>query len=470
MKKTKIIATIGPASKDETVIRELIINGVNVIRINMTHATHEFLGNIVKKVKKIDKELNTYTGIMIDLNGPNIITGAFEGGSAYFSLGDKIRIYDEELIGDSTKLSVNYDNFIKEVKTNTIIKLNDGLIELKVIEKGSNYLLCEVTTGGFIENYKSVTVVGSNLNVPFLSKKDKDDIKYADKLEVDFLALSYVSSSEDILCVNDYLIELENDRMSLVSKIESENAIDDIDNIIKNSDGIIISRVNLGLSIPPERIPMIQKSIINKCHTEGKFSIISNENLSVVDSVVKPTRAEVSDLATAILDGVDSVLLSNSTTIGKLPIETVREITKIIEMSEKDTNYYELLDKSIRTELLDITGVIATSVVESASRIKAKLIVTPTMSGYTAKKISRFRPTCPILALSPDEKTVKTLNIYYGVYPILIGKIKTFEEMTELIKSKLEVFNLNETDKYIITGGYPFNLVKHTNFMKIEEI
>ena len=470
MKKTKMIATIGPASKDEAILKEMILNGVNIVRINMSYADHEFLSNIVKKVRKIDKELDTNTSIMMDLNGPSIITGAFEGGSAYFSTGDKIRIYEEDLIGDSTKLSVSYDNFVKEVKANTIIKLNDGLIELKVLENGSNYLLCEVQRGGFIENYKSVNVINTSLNIPFLSKKDKDDIKYADKLGIDFLALSYVTSSDDILEINDYLIELNNDRMSIISKIENENSVDDIDNIINNSDGIIISRGNLGVELAPERVPMIQKSLINKCHMDGKFSIISNESMLVVEESVKPTNAEVSDLASAILEGVDAIMLSNSTTIGKLPVETVKEMSKIIESCEKNTKHYNLLDLAIRTEALDITGVIATSVVESANKIKASLIATPTMSGYTAKKISRFRPICPIMALSPDEKVVKNLNIYYGIYPILIGKIKTFEEMSELVKTKIDEIALENKDLYIITGGYPFNSVKHTNFMKIEEI
>lgn len=470
MNKTKIIATIGPASKDEAILRELISNGMNIARINMTHSDYKFAEDIVKKIRSIDKDLNTNTGIMIDLKGPDITTLEFTGGSAYLNKGDKIRIYDEELVGDSTKFAVSYSNFVRDIKTNTTIKLNDGLIELVVLEKGVDYLLCEVITGGFIENYKGVNVIGSKLNIPFLNKKDKEDIKFADKIKADFLALSFISTYEDVLEINDYLIELKNDRISLVAKIENESAVEDMDDIIKNSDGVMVARGDLGVEIPLERVPGIQKKIISKCHTEGKFSIVATEMMASMEEASRPSRAEVSDVANAVLDGVDVVMLSGETTVGKYPVETLSTMKRIIEETEKNVNYYDFLDRTMRTERQDITGTIAYSVVESANRLKTNMILTPTMSGYTAKKISRFRPICPIIALSPDEKTVKNLSIYYGVYPILIGDIKTFDKMMSKAKEIAIKYGLKDGDKFIITGGYPFNEVKHTNFMKIEEI
>ena len=209
MKKTKIIGTIGPASKDENVLKELIINGLDIVRINMTHADHKFVQEIVNKVKNINKELNKHTSIMIDLKGPDITVGDFEGGSAYLNKGDKVRIYDDYILGDATKFSVSYPNFVKDVKTNTIIKLNDGLIELYVLEKGVDYLLCQVNVGGFIENNKGVNVIDTKLNIPFLSPKDIDDIKFADKIDADYLGLSFVSNHEDVLDVNDLLSYLK---------------------------------------------------------------------------------------------------------------------------------------------------------------------------------------------------------------------------------------------------------------------
>ena len=470
MNKTKIIATIGPASKDEAILRELISNGMNIARINMTHSDYKFAEDVIKKIRNLDKELNTNTSIMIDLKGPDITVLEFTGGSAYLNKGDKIRIYDDELVGDSTKFAVSYSNFVRDIKAHTTIKLNDGLIELVVLEKGVDYLLCEVINGGFIENYKGVNVIGSKLNVPFLNKKDKEDIKFADKIKADFLGLSFISTYEDVLEINDYLIELKNDRLALVSKIENESAVEDMDDIIKNSDGVMVARGDLGVEIPLERVPGIQKQIINKCHTEGKFSIVATEMMSSMETTSRPSRAEVSDVANAVLDGVDVVMLSGETTVGKYPVETLTTMAKIIAATEQDVNYYDFLDRTMRTEKQDITGTIAYSVVESANRLRAKMIMAPTMSGYTAKKISRFRPICPIIALSPDEKTVKNLSIYYGVYPVLIGDIKTFDKMMQKVKETAQKLGLEKTDKIIVTGGYPFNEVKHTNFMKIEEI
>ena len=471
MKKTKVIATIGPASKDESVLRALINAGMNVARINMTHSSHQFAEDVIKRIRKIDKELGKNTGILIDLKGPDITVNSFEGGSAYLNTGDKIRIYDDDtLIGDETKFSVSYNYFVRDIKTGTTIKLNDGLLELLVLEKGPDYLLCEVKVGGFIENYKGVNVINTHLNIPFLSKKDKEDIKFADKMNADFLALSFVSSYEDVLEVNDYLIDIENDRLSLISKIENELAVEDLDNIISNSDGIMIARGDLGVELPMERVPGIQKKIISKCHMEGKYSIVATEMMSSMETIIRPTRAEVSDVANAILDGIDVVMLSGETTVGKYPVETLETMVKIIEATELDVNYYGFLDTAMRTENQDITGTIAYNVVLSADKMKAKLIMAPTMTGYTARRISRFRPMCPIIALSPDEKVIKNLSVYYGIYPILIGKITTFDKMLEKINDIVKELGLKQNDKYLITGGYPFNEVKNTNFMKIEEI
>lgn len=470
MKKTKVIVTIGPASKDESILRELILNGLDIARINMTHADYKFTEDIINKIKKIDKELGTNTSIMIDLKGPDITVNEFSGGSAYLNKGDKIRVYADNSLGDSTKFSVSYPNFIKDVKTNTIIKLNDGLIELYVLEKGIDYLLCEVTIGGFIENYKGVNVIDTKLNIPFLSEKDVNDIKFADKIKADFLCLSFVSSHEDVLEVNDLLIGLRNDRLSIISKIENELALDDLDEIINLSDGVMVARGDLGVEIPLERVPGIQKRIINKCHIEGKVSIVATEMMASMENFSRPSRAEVTDVSNAVLEGTDAVMLSNETTVGKYPIETLETMVKIIEAAEIEVDYYDFLDRTMRTEKQDITGSIAYNVVESANRLKAKLICTPTMSGYTAKKISRFRPICPVIALSPDEKVIKHLKMYYGIYPILVGDIKTFDKMCSKVRDEALKFGLKNNDKFIVTGGYPFNEVKHTNFMKIEEI
>lgn len=470
MKKTKIIATIGPASKDEKILKELILEGMDVARINMTHSSYKFATEVINTVRSLDQQLGKHTGIMIDLRGPDITVGEFTGGSAYFNKGDKIRIYGDTLVGDCTKFSVSYPDFINDVKTHTTIKINDGLIELYVLEKGADYLLCEVKMGGFIEDCKGVNVIDTRLNMPFLSKKDIEDIKFADKIKADFLSLSCVSSFEDVLEVNDLLIHLKNDRLSIISKIENELALFELDDIIKNSDGIMIARGDLGVELPLERIPGIQKKIINKCHIAGKVSIVATEMMASMEQHNRPTRAEVTDVSTAVLDGVDAVMLSGETTIGRFPSLAVKTMCKIVEASELDVNYYDFVDRTLRTEKNDITGTIAYNVVDSSSRIKSKLIVIPTISGYSAKKVCRFRPNCPIIALSPDERVVKNLTMYYGVYPVQIEEIKTLDKMMEKAKEEVKKYGLKTSDRFIVTGGYPFKEVKHTNFMKIEEI
>lgn len=470
MKKTKVIATIGPASKDIEVLKNLILSGMDVARINLRYANKEFCKDIVNKINNLNKELKTNIAVLFDLEGPDITVDHFSGGSAYLNKGDKIRIYMDEILGDSTKFSISYPNLINEIKVNSLIKINDGLIELKIIDKEINYLLCEVIIGGFIEDGKGVNVP-VHLNIPFLRQKDIEDIELANELNVDYLALSHVRSYEDVLSVNDMLINLGNDHIAIISKIENEHALEELDEIIRNSEGIMVARGDLGVELPMERIPRIQKMIINKCHIEGKISIVATELLSSMENIVRPTRAEVADIANAVLEGTDAVMLSGETTIGNYPVETMDVMSKIIESTEQDQNYYEFLDTSMRSEKQDITGSVAYSAVECAIRLKCKAIVTPTISGYTARKISRFRPSCPIIAITPDINVVKNLSLYYGIYPVLEHDVNSFDKIMKISKEKAKnILKLEEKDKIIITGGYPFKEVKHTNFMKIEEV
>jgi pyruvate kinase len=471
MKKTKVIATIGPATSDKEKIKELILNGMDVARINMSHANQEFLKYVVDTVQELNKELNTFVSTMLDTEGPSVRVEHLEGGFAYLTKGDKIRIYEESILGDHTKFSVRYTKLLENVKGNTTLKINDGLVELFVLEKGPNYLLCEVIEGGRIEEGNRVNIIGINLELPFLSERDRSDILYASKLNVDFVALSFVSTHEDVLEVNDLLIDAEDAHMAILPKIENAYALEDLDEIIKVSDGIIVARGDLGVELPLEKIPGIQKQIINKCHHASKVSIVATEMMTSMEEKTRPTRAEVSDVANAVLEGVDCMLLAGETTVGKYPTESLSMMARIIESAEEDIDYYELLNQAMRTEKQDTTCSLSYSVVECANRLKAAAIVAPTMSGYTAKKISRFRPTCPILAMSPDMETVKSLNIYYGVYPILIENTKSFDKMMELSKHQAtKKFILAEGSRIIITGGYPFKEVKHTNFMKIEDL
>ena len=471
MNKTKIIATIGPASTDKEIIKDLILNGMDVVRLNLSHADYSFCMDIIDKVNELNKELNTNVAIMLDTEGPEIRTGKFINGEATLRAGEMVKIVKEEVIGDKNAFSITVPQVIDYIKHNASIKLDDGKIELKIVDKTADYIIGEVLNDGIIRDGKSVNIECSKTKIPFISKKDREDIKFANMMNVDFLALSFVSSSDDILEVYDLLIELGNDHISIVAKIENELAIHEIDEIIRVSDGVMIARVDLGVDIPLERIPGIQKMIINKCHQKGKVSIVATELLSSMESTLRPTRAEVSDIANAVLDGVDAVMLSGETTVGKHPILALQTMEKVIRSAEENIDYIDLLSKAMRTEKQDATGLIAYSVADCANRLKANAIVVPTMSGYTARKMSRFRPSCPILALSPDISTVKSLALNFGVYAQKIDELNSFDKIIKASTTKaIDVLNLEKNDKIIITGGYPLKEVKHTNFMKIEEI
>lgn len=471
MNKTKVIVTIGPVTSSLEMIRSLILNGTDVIRLNMGHCSFDFCREIIQKVNQLNQELNTHTAIMLDIKGPLIRVGKFLEGQAFFKQNDKIRIFMDPVLGDCTKFSIDYPHLIEEVEKGMIIKIDDGMVELEILEIGNGYLLCRVQKEGIISDNKNVNVLGIKMNRSYLSKEDKQIIEFAHQMNIDFLALSFIRDSEDVLDVNDLLINMGDDHIQLIAKMENQLAIDDMDNIIKVSDGIMITRTNLGVEIPLERIPGIQKKIISKCHSAGIISIVATELLATMTSIDHPTKAEVSDIANAVLDGTDAVMLCGETTIGKYPLETLRMMEKIIRSAETDINYGYLMEMAAKTEKKDTTGTLAYSVAGCAARLQCKAIFAPTISGYTAKRMSRFRPTCPIIAISPNEETVKSLALHFGIYPVVIDDLKDIDDIIERSKKIAnQILNLEKGDTVIITGGYPFKKVKHTNFMKIEEI
>lgn len=471
MNKTKIVATIGNELEDKTILKKLMLSGVDVFRFDLTYVSFEFCMEMVNAIKEYREELKNEVAIMIDTNGPCINVGRLSSGITKFMKGDKIRVYVDDILGDETKFSVNYPKLVNEVKYEDFLMINGGKVELKVVDKELNYILCEVEKEGYIKENDRINIPRASLNIPFINRKDKDIILFADKIEADFLALSSIKTSEDILKVNDLLIEIGNDHLELLAKIEKMESLKDIDEIIRVSDGVIVSRSTLGTEIPIEKIPMIQKSIIRKCHRVGKISLVSADFLSSMEKEEVPTRAEVADASTAILDSTDGIILTSSVFTGKYPIETVKMLEKIITSVEASIDYLELLDIAMKSEGEDVTGAIVHSVIDCANRLKVKAIITPTMSGYTAKKMSRFRPSCPIFALSPNIKTTRSLSLNFAVRPVKINEIKSFDEMIEVSKEVArDYLDIKKGDKIIITGGYPFKQIKHTNFMKIEEL
>lgn len=467
MNKTKVVVTIGPITVDKNRIKELIKNGADVIRLNMSYATRDFCTDVITKVRELNEELDSNVGIMLDLNGPVIRCGKLMGGMATYKTGDKIRIYMDNIIGDNTKFSVDYDRLVNVVRVDDIIKLQDGLVELSVYDKGEDYLVCEVLKGGNVYEYKNIIIPNIKTNIPFLRVDDIKNIEYANYMNVDYLALSHVRDSDDVLEVTDMLIEAGNDHIEVISKIECEEAVDNIDSIIKMSNGIMLDRTNLSFDLPMERIPAIQKILISKCQRTGKVSIITTDFESTDDV---PSRAEVSDIVNAVLDGVDAISLADEIAIGKNPIKTLKVVQSVISEAELDIDYERLNDEAFRTEDEDITGMIACNVATTAHKLHCKAIIIPTISGYTARKISRFRPSCPIIAVSPNSNVVTSLSLHFGISAYLIDELKSLDSIIK-VSSKIarRVMDINSGDKVIITGGYPFKETKNTNFMQIEE-
>lgn len=470
MEKTKLIATAGLNENIERQIEKFIEYGVDVIRINMSYTSQEECKAIMSVIEKFNQKYDTHIATMIDLEGPCIRTGKFLGDKATLNTGDKIRIYMNEIKGDMSGFSVNYPDLINDLKYKTVIKLSKGNVVLEVIEKSMEYALCEVVKGGTVTNHSKMYIPEIDLNKKFISSKDYSDIVFAHENNIDFITASYISSSEDVLQINDILIELKNEHIGLIAKIENKRAYDDLDNIVNAADGIILDRGDIGIELPVEMIPSIQKKVINKCYSKGKLSIITAEFGSFMTEKVVPNRAEVSDLATLVSEAVDGILLTSETTIGSHPIETVKTVGSIVKASEDSIDYSYFFRRSLNDEKKSIDATISSSVVLGANELECKAILVATNEGKTARKISKLKPPCPIIAAANTEEIVKSLQLCFGVLPI-IATGNTIEEITEKSIEKIKAtLSLEEGDKIIVTGGYPFHKAKNTNFMEIVEI
>ena len=468
MKKTKIICSIGPASRKYDVMKSMVENGMNVARINFSHADLIEKKETVELVKKINKELKTNIGILYDTKGPDFRTGVVENDGINLKEGKTIRIVKDDIVGTEEAITVNYKEALNNINIDDIILLEDGLMKLLVVDKDKKGLTCSIIVGGILGSRKGINVPGVDLDMPFISEQDKEDILYACHHDGDFIALSFVSSKEDILAVKE-ILDQENSSMQIISKVESNTAISNIDEIIEYSDGIMVARGDLGVEVPMKELPIIQKRIIEKCRKAGKFCIVATEMLASMYKNARPTRAEVTDIANAVLDGTDAVMLSGETTTGKYPIEAVRYMAEIVENTEKYLDYENIVKPDYEA---DITDTIARSVVDASNMLDVKVIVAATLSGLTAKKISNLRPKTIILAACPTEKVAHLLSLRFGVYTTLLPVYESTDDMVEeAINKTKEFMDLKENDLIVVTGGFPNNApIKSTNFMKIEKI
>ena len=467
MKKTKIICSIGPASDSFDVMRELAINGMNCVRINLSHAFHDQCINIVNTVRKVRKSTGEYVAVMYDTKGPEFRTGDFKKDGIKINAGETIRMVKDNILGNKKQFTVNHKEAIDFIKIGDHVLVDNALLDLEVIDKKENHVVLKALNNGEIKSHKTLNVPGVNLNLPFMSEVDRDDIAFAAKHSCDYLALSFVNSKEDVQEAKKIIKENGGDAR-IISKIESQLGIQNIDEIIAESDGIMVARGDLGVEAPMEILPTLQKEIIKKCREKGKFAIVATEMLASMYTSPRPTRAEVSDIANAVLDGTDCVMLSGETTVGKYPVEAVKYMTKICEHVESTIDY----TKHIKyTGKIDISDTISKLVADAVEYDDIKLVVATTMTGYTARKISNLRPNATILACCPNSHIAEKVALNFGVVPTVID---IYDNVDDIIKCAKEIavknYALNKGDLIVITGGYPLGKPNCTNYIRIVEI
>lgn len=469
MKKTKMICGIGPATQSWDVFKKLVLNGMNVVRVNFSHATLEERKQDEELVYRARRELGINVALLYDTKGPDLRTCNFENDSIDFVAGNTIRIVREAVVGNSERISFNFPQVIDNLKVGTAILLNDGFVRLEVISVEDDGVTCKILDDATLSSRRGVNIPGVDLNIPFISEDDEEDIKYACEHDGDFLGISFVSTADDVKAARVLLEKYGKPDMQILSKIETAKAIENIDAIIDETDGIIVARGDLSVEVPFIQVPILQKEIIRKCREKGKTCIVATEMLKSMCKNSRPTKAELTDVSTAVFDGADAVWLSDETTIGAHPDLASQYLGEICEVAEEHYDEYARnYDVETSHEMHDL---IAKGVVSSADDLDVKVIVAATMSGFTAQKISNLKPDAYILAPVPNERVARRLSLNWGVYPVVTPEYGSTDELvTDGVNRAKEFMDLNKGDKIIITGGFPNTGLKTTNFMKIEEI
>lgn len=467
MKKTKIICSVGPACESVEVMEDMVRHGMNCARINLSHATHEDCEKTIDVVRQVRKNTLEPIAIMYDTKGPEFRTLEFENEGIQINTGETIWMVKESVVGNSSQFSVNHPEAINAIQVGNHVLIDNALLDLVVIEKEEHGVLLRACNDGEIKNHKTINVPGVHLNLPFISEQDRQDIIYASQHSCDYLALSFVNTPEDVKEVRS-IIEKSGGDARIISKIESQMGIDNIDAIIAESDGIMVARGDLGVEVPMEKLPTLQKEIIRKCRENGKFAIVATEMLASMYTNPRPTRAEVSDIANAVLDGTDCVMLSGETTVGKYPVAAVDFMSRICESVEETIDYSK--HTAYRREI-GVSDTIAKLVVDAVEYDDIKLIVTTTMTGYTARKISNLRPNCTIMACCPSNHIAEKLALNFGVKPVVTEIFHSTDQMVEAARYiAQEEFQLKEGDLIVVTGGFPLGKTRMTNYIRIMEI
>jgi pyruvate kinase len=469
MKKTKIICTVGPASDNSEIIRSLINAGMDASRHNFSHGDHAEHKIRMDLVKDLRVELKKPIAIILDTKGPEIRTGDFAAGKVELQEGAIFTVVcGEEVIGDETVCSVTYSKLYEDVKINDVILIDDGLVGLVVKGIKGKRIECTVANTGMVGNHKGVNVPGVSINLPALTEQDIKDLIFGVTQEVDIVAASFIRKASDVLDIRRILNANGGAGIQIFSKIENREGVNNIDDIIKFSDGIMVARGDLGVEIPTEEVPIVQKMIIEKCNIAGKAVITATQMLDSMMRNPRPTRAESSDVANAIFDGTDAIMLSGETANGKYPVETVMIMAKIAKAAEDALNYEDKLKKKRKHHLPNVPNAISLATCNTAMELKASAIITATQSGNTARKVSAYRPECPVIAVTPYESVARSLALNWGVIAMCSAKVESTDELIEKsVSIALQAGYVEKGDLVVIAAGIPVNFVGSTNMMKV---
>lgn len=473
MRKTKIVCTIGPASESPEMLEQLIEAGMNVARLNFSHGNHEEHGERIRRIREASKKTGKIVGILLDTKGPEIRTHQMENDAIELTTGQTIAISMKEVLGTKDMFSISYDHLIEDVQEGSVILLDDGLIELRVksIDTTAGLIHTEVYNAGTLKNKKGVNVPGVSVQLPGITEKDAQDILFGISQEVDFIAASFVRRAKDVMQIRELLEKNDGSYIQIIPKIENQEGVDNIDEIIQVSDGLMVARGDLGVEIPAEEVPLVQKSLIAKCNEAGKPVITATQMLDSMQRNPRPTRAEASDVANAIFDGTDAIMLSGETAAGMYPVESVKTMDKISIRTEAALDYRAIVTAKSKSKDVNMTDAIGQAVAHTAINLKVKAVIAPTESGHTAKMISKYRQGAPIIAVTSTEQPSRKLTLVWGVYPIVGEKVGSTDEILELsVEESIKHNYVKHGDLVIITAGVPVGEAGTTNLMKVHLI
>jgi len=472
MRKTKIVATLGPATDDPNILRALILAGLDVARINFSHETHEEAVKRIGLLRQLCEETGEVVALLADTKGPEVRLGDFEGGKVELIAGDLFTLTAERIMGTASRATITYEHLAQEVIPGTRILLDDGLIELVVEQITGISIITRIINGGMISNRKGVNTPGVKLNIPYISGKDRSDLRFIAEMNFDFIAASFVRSQEDIKEMRGELHRMNaENNIRIIAKIENAEGVTNIDEILAASDGLMVARGDLGVELAYEELPRLQKELIMKAYQQGKNVITATQMLESMIHNPRPSRAEVSDVANAIYDGTSALMLSGETAMGKHPVEALAAMARIAERTERDIDYRERFYQNSHVPETSVTNAISHATVTTAHDLNATAILTVSLSGETARNISKFRPCCPIIACTPDVSVQRQLKMAWGVTPLLTcEEADTAALFTQAVKTTTKAGYASEGDLLVLTAGVPVGHSGTTNLLKVHEV